>query len=507
MSSHGRIQKVLIANRGEIAVRIARACRELGVTSVAVASDADRCAFHTRVADEVVEIGPAPANESYLRGDHVIEVAKARGCDAIHPGYGFLSQSAEFADAVAAAGLIFVGPSGDAMRLMGDKTAARATMEAAGVPVVPGFQGSGNETVEHLADEAAAVGFPLLVKAAAGGGGKGMRIVRTADDLEDALGSARREAESAFGDGRLFLERYVEDAHHVEFQVLADSHGTVMHLFERECSVQRRYQKIIEESPAPLLDDALRGEMARTAVAAATACGYENAGTIEFLVSAADRSFYFLEMNTRLQVEHPVTEWVTGVDLVVEQIRVAAGEPISFKQDELTQRGHAIECRIYAEDPEAGFAPSTGDLHLVHFPLGPGVRVDAGVETGDAVSVYYDPMIAKLIVHADDRDDALRKMRSVLAESAVLGVQHNLAFLQDVLNHPKFVAGEATTTFVDRELTGWKAPEPADKTDALIVAAIFDALDRAVAPSGAEAADTDQFSPWARRDGFRLGGS
>ncbi len=510
------IRKLLIANRGEIAVRVARACEELSIATVAVASEADRNALHARVCDEVVEIGPAPARESYLRGDRIVEAALARGCDAVHPGYGFLAQNAEFAEAVEREGLVFVGPPPAATRLMGDKPAARRAMQAAGVPVVPGFEGSGREDDETLAREAARVGFPLLVKAAAGGGGRGMRIVRAPADLEEALASARREAEKAFGDGRLFLERYVDQARHVEVQVLADSHGACVHLFERECSVQRRYQKIVEESPSPLLDPPLRARMGEAAVAAARACGYANAGTVEFLVGPAvggEKPFYFLEMNTRIQVEHPVTEMVTGVDLVKAQLRVAAGEPLWLRQGDLALRGHALECRLNAEDPAHDFAPSVGRLLLVSFPAAPFVRVDAGYETGDEVSIHYDNLLAKVIVHAETRAAALARMDRALARAAVLGPTTNADYLRAVLAHPVFRAGEATTAFTARELAGWRPPAAAPSDDALVAAALAEFLaaeGRAAANgagAGAGAPDADRFSPFARADGFRVGGA
>jgi acetyl-CoA carboxylase biotin carboxylase subunit len=502
------MKKLLIANRGEIAVRVARAARELGIATVAVASEADRAALHARTADEVVEIGPAPARESYLRADRLIEVARERGCDAVHPGYGFLSQSAAFADAVARAGLVFVGPPAAAIRLMGDKTAARRTMAAAGVPIVPGDAGEGTLDPAALARAAAETGFPVLLKAAAGGGGKGMRIVRAAGELAAAAESARREAEKAFGDGRLFVEKWIEDARHVEIQVLADAHGACVHLFERECSVQRRYQKIVEESPSPALDAALRARMGEAAVAAARACGYVNAGTIEFLLGR-DRSFYFLEMNTRLQVEHPVTELVTGVDIVEWQLRIAAGEPLGFGQADLVRRGHAIECRVNAEDPGADFAPSTGRVLLAAWPGGPGVRVDAGVETGDEVPIHYDPLIAKVIVHAETRTGAIRRMEEALARTAVLGISTNIGYLRAVLAHPVFREGEATTSFVTRELAAWRPP-PAEPGDAALAAmAIAEVLAADHAANGGapvDAAAGDRTSPWARADGYRVGG-
>lgn len=500
------LRSVLIANRGEIAVRIARACAELGIRSVAVASDADLGACHTRYADEVVPIGGSTARDSYLRAEVILDAARSAGCDAIHPGYGFLSQNADFADAVEAAGLLFVGPPGAAMRVMGDKTSARSAMEAAGVPVVPGYQGTGDEEADALRSEAKRVGFPLLVKAAAGGGGRGMRIVREPREFDAAVDGARREALAAFGDGRLFMERFVENAHHVEIQVLADGHGNTIHLRERECSVQRRYQKVIEESPSPLVDDELRERMGMAAVRAAEACGYRNAGTVEFLLSE-DGSFYFLEMNTRLQVEHPVTELVTGIDIVAEQLRIAAGGRLSLRQEDVRGHGHAIECRVNAEDPQSDFAPSTGPIRLASYPRGPGVRVDQGVETGDAVSIHYDSMIAKVLVHAHDRPSAIARMQRALDQTAVLGVRNNVTFMKDVLAHPEFVAGRATTTFIDDFMAGWRGPD--EVPDVVLIAAALQlrATGGADNPAPAVGAGrSDPYSPWDRGDGYRIGG-
>ncbi len=501
------IRKLLIANRGEIAVRIARACDELSIATVAVASDADLGALHARVADEVVAIGPAPARESYLCGDRLIEVARDRGCDAIHPGYGFLAQSAAFAEAVEKAGLVFVGPPPAATRLMGDKAAARRTMSAAGVPIISGFDDPRAGDAKTLAREAERIGFPILVKASAGGGGRGMRIVRESRELPQALESARAEAEKAFGDGRLFLERFVEDARHVEFQILADATGRVVHLFERECSVQRRYQKIVEESPSPLVTRELRARMGAAAVAAARACGYVNAGTVEFLVGR-DRAFHFLEMNTRIQVEHPVTELVTGVDLVKAQIRIAEGEPLPFEQEDLSQRGHAIECRVNAEDPALDFAPSSGKVLFASFPSGPGIRVDAGVETGDEIPMHYDSLIAKIIAHAETRAAALARMERALKRSVVLGIATNVPFLEAVLAHSTFQAGEATTTFAARELGGFKPALPVVSDDALVATALAEVLTAEARGNGGGSApgDADRTSPWSRPDGFRVGG-
>jgi acetyl-CoA carboxylase biotin carboxylase subunit len=500
--------KILIANRGEIAVRVMRACRELDVATVAVFSEADRRSLHVRMADEAVEIGPA-ARESYLRGERVIAAAKATGAEAIHPGYGFLSENAGFAEAVAGAGLVFVGPPAAAIRAMGDKAAARAAMEAAGVPVVPGWQGEENDDAT-LAARAEEIGYPLMVKAAAGGGGKGMRIVERPADFVEAVGAARREASAAFGDDRLILERYIARAHHVEFQVLGDNTGKTLHLFERECSVQRRHQKIIEETPSPLLDPALRERMGRAAADAARAAGYRNAGTVEFIVDPATRQFYFLEMNTRLQVEHPITELVAGIDLAQWQIRIAAGEPLSFDQGDLRQRGHAIECRLYAEDPANSFLPATGRLIRFVEPKGPGIRVDTGVTTGDEVSVYYDPLIAKLIAHGEDREAAIRRMLAALGDTVLLGVTTNWRFLQDVLRHGDFAAGRVDTGWIDREFAAWEAPQCDLPPEALIAAAlseaqILHAAGRNVAPAVDESAGGDRFSPWRAASRFRIG--
>jgi acetyl-CoA carboxylase biotin carboxylase subunit len=499
-------RKVLIANRGEIAVRIIRACQEMGIATVAVYSEADAGALHVALADEAVAIGPPPPRESYLRGDRIVAAAVARGCDAIHPGYGFLSENPDFAEVVTNAGITFIGPSAAAMRLMGSKTSARAVMQAAGVPVVPGYQAS--QADRDLLAAAQEIGFPVLVKATAGGGGKGMRVVHQAEDLPHALESARREAANAFGDDRIYLEKLIARPHHVEFQVFGDAHGNVVHLFERECSVQRRHQKIVEETPSPLLDDDLRRRMGEAAVAAVRAAGYGNAGTLEFLVDER-RNFYFLEMNTRLQVEHPVTELVTGVDLVKLQLRVAAGAPLPFRQEELHQRGHAIECRIYAEDPANQFLPAIGKVLLAVEPVGPGVRVDAGVTSGDEVTLHYDPMIAKLVVLGENRADAIGKMRWALRHYVVLGdVVTNIPFLSAVLAHPRFQAGDTTTDFVEQEFGSWQ-PAAGPPELAYLVAAVSETLaaseTRQVQPTAP--ASGDPYAPWQATDGFRIGGT
>ncbi|NOT43339.1 MAG: acetyl-CoA carboxylase biotin carboxylase subunit [Acidobacteria bacterium] len=441
-----------MANRGEIAVRILRACREAGLGSVAVYSQADTSALHVRLADHAVAIGPARASESYLSVRAIIDAARAAGADAVHPGYGFLSESPELAAACADAGLTFVGPPADVIERMGSKIAARATAERAGVPVVPG-QVPLTQDLPGLLAAARAVGYPLLVKPAAGGGGIGMKRVAAERDLEAAALQARREAQAAFGDDTLFVERLVSPARHVEFQVLADAHGDVVHLFERECSVQRRHQKVIEESPSTALTPSLRATMGAAACALAREAGYRNAGTVEFLVEGTgdQARFFFLEMNTRLQVEHPVTELVTGIDLVRAQLRIAAGEPLPWRQEAITQRGHAIEARVYAEDPARGFLPQSGPLLLYREPSGPGIRVDSGVCEGQTVSVHYDPLLAKLIASGDTREAARRRALLALRAYPVLGIATNVALLTAILEHPAFLRGEVDTAFLDRE--------------------------------------------------------
>ncbi|HHE46927.1 MAG TPA: acetyl-CoA carboxylase biotin carboxylase subunit, partial [Bacteroidetes bacterium] len=438
--------KILIAHRAEIAVRIIRACHELGVTAVAVYSEVDKTTMHVREADEAYLIGPAAPAESYLNQQVLIETARNAGCQAVHPGYGFLAENAEFAQAVADAGLVFIGSSPESIKLLGNKVASRQTMAEAGVPIIPGTKTGSKLDDKTLTKEADRIGFPVLVKAAAGGGGKGMRIVEDPADLKAALEAARREAKAAFGDQTVFLEKYLVEPRHIEFQVFGDAFGNRVHLFERECSIQRRHQKIIEETPSTALDDELRRRMGETAVKVVKAAGYWNAGTVEFLLDK-DRNFYFLEVNTRIQVEHPVTEETVGVDLVREQILVAAGRELSWKQDELSQRGHAIECRIYAEDASANFLPSAGPVHLMREPRGPGIRFDGGVESGDEVSVHYDPIIAKLICTASDRAAAVRRMRLALDETVILGLTTNIEFLKAVMERPAFLEGRLNTGF------------------------------------------------------------
>jgi acetyl-CoA carboxylase biotin carboxylase subunit len=442
------IRRLLIANRGEIALRIIRACRELNIESVAVHSDADAGSPHVLAADHAVAIGAAPASDSYLSIPRVIAAARTSGADAVHPGYGFLSENPAFANACADAGVIFVGPPADVMEKMGSKIEARQVATAAGAPIVPG-ETPDNQANTGLHQAIERVGLPALIKASAGGGGRGMRIVRDYGDADAAIDAARREATGAFGDGTLYVERLIEGARHVEIQVFADDHGHVVHLFERDCSVQRRHQKVIEESPSPALTVGLRIRMTDAAVAITRAAGYRNAGTIEFLVS--DGAFYFLEMNTRLQVEHPVTEEVTGVDLVRAQLLVASGEPLPWTQDQLIQRGHAIEARVYAEDPAQGFLPQAGPLLLYRQPNLPGVRIDSGVVEGGAVSVYYDAMIAKVIATAETQALAIRRLATALRDFPILGVRTNIPYLLRILEHPQFANGTIDTGFLDRE--------------------------------------------------------
>jgi acetyl-CoA carboxylase biotin carboxylase subunit len=463
-------RKVLVANRGEIAVRIMRTCARMGIGTVAVYSDADRGALHARRADEAVRIGPARASASYLDVRAVVDAACGAGADAIHPGYGFLSENPALAEACAETGITFVGPPAAAMRLLGDKTAARRLAAEHGVPVLPGYDAAPQDD-GALTDAAMAVGFPLMVKAAAGGGGRGMRLVATAEALAEALGSARREAKAAFGDGRLLIERAVIGGRHVEMQVLADAHGHAVHLGERDCSVQRRHQKVIEESPAPGIDDALRERMGAAALTVVRAAGYVNAGTVEFLLDR-DGGFYFLEVNTRLQVEHPVTEMVTDLDLVELQLRIAAGEPLPFEQDDVRVAGHAIECRVYAEDPERGYLPSSGRVSYFLPPEGDGVRVDSGIETGSAVPAEYDPLLVKVTVHAATRMEAIERCARAVDACAVEGVKTNLGLLQAVIAHPAFVAGALDLGLLESMPAGAFAPVLPD--DVLVAAAAAD---------------------------------
>jgi len=491
--------KILIANRGEIALRIMRACKELGIRTVAVYSDADKNSMHTQFADEAVHIGASSPQESYLNTDALIQAALSSQADAIHPGYGFLSENASFAAAVASANLTFIGPSADSIRAMGDKAESKIAMKKAAVPTVPGYEGL--ETEDEFRKAAKEIGYPVLIKASAGGGGKGMRVVEAEADLEEAIQGARREALNSFGDERLLIEKYLADAHHIEFQIFGDQHGHIVHLFERECSVQRRHQKIIEETPSPLLTPELRKQMGEAAVKAAQAVNYYNAGTVEFIFDPLLSTFYFLEMNTRLQVEHPVTELTTGLDLVQWQIRIAAGEHFPYQQDQLTQRGHAIECRIYAEDPANGFLPSTGKLLQFIEPHGPGIRVDSGFRTGDTVTHFYDPMLAKLIVFGESRNAAIQKMGTALRDFVVHGVTTNIDFLQDVLSHSDFADGKVSTRWVETNFN-WSPPsEPS--FESLIVASLADIVVPSQKSKITSSNEPDPYSPWKNPSGFR----
>ena len=440
------MKKILVANRGEIALRVMRSAREMGIKTVAVFSEADRNALHVRYADEAVCIGPAASSQSYLKIDAIIDAAKKTGTDAIHPGYGFLSENAAFADRVVAEKIIFIGPTGDSMRMMGSKLSAKATAEKFNIPLVPGTA-KAIESVEEGMQAARKTGFPLLIKASAGGGGKGMRIVHSEKEFEEQMNLAISEATSSFGDGAVFIERYVASPRHIEIQVLGDSHGSVVHLFERECSIQRRHQKVIEEAPSSVLTPSLREEMGACAVRVAKACNYLGAGTVEFLLDEK-LNFYFLEMNTRLQVEHPVTEFITGFDLVKEQIKIARGEKISFSQDDLKITGHAIEVRVYAEDPANNFLPDIGRLQSYKIPQGPGVRVDDGYEEGMDIPIYYDPMIAKLITYGADRKEAIQRMIRAIDDYQITGVETTLPFCKFVLGHEAFTSGKFDTHFV-----------------------------------------------------------
>ncbi len=440
------MKKILVANRGEIAIRVMRSAREMGISTVAVFSEADRNALHVRYADEAICIGPAPSSQSYLAGDRIIQAARKIGADAIHPGYGFLSENADFSDKVTAAGLIFIGPTGDSMRMMGSKLAAKATAEKNNIPLVPGTANA-IEDVEEAKLIAEKTGFPILIKASAGGGGKGMRIVHSKEEFSEQLKLAVSEAKSSFGDGSVFIERYVASPRHIEIQVMGDRHGNVVHLFERECSVQRRHQKVIEEAPSSVLTTDLRRKMGDCAVTVAKACNYHGAGTVEFLLDE-NLNFYFLEMNTRLQVEHPVTEFITGLDLVKEQIRIARGEKLSFTQKDLQIDGHAIEIRVYAEDPENNFLPDIGRLTAYKIPQGPGVRVDDAYEEGMDIPIYYDPMISKLITYGKDRPEAIERMKRAIDDYTISGVATTLGFCRFVMEHPAFVSGNFDTHFV-----------------------------------------------------------
>jgi 3-methylcrotonyl-CoA carboxylase alpha subunit len=491
-------RKILIANRGEIAVRVARTCRVLGIPTVAVYSEVERWARHVREADEAVLLGPAEAERSYLSVPAILAAARATGADALHPGYGFLSQNGDFADAVMAAGLTFIGPPAAVHRRMGDKKGARRLMAAAGVGVVPGYDGDDQQDATVLA-EATRIGWPVMIKPSRGGGGKGMHVVRRAEDFPPALAASRREARAAFGDDALVLERFLERPRHLEVQVLADAHGSVVHLGERECSIQRRHQKVVEETPSPALTPSLRAALCASGVAAARAAGYVNAGTVEFLLDAGGH-FHFLEMNTRLQVEHPVTEAVTGLDLVRLQIEIAAGRELPFGPDGVGGHGHALECRLYAEDPQHDDLPSPGRILHLAWPEGPGVRVDSGLDVGGEVTVHYDPLLAKLVTWGRDRAESIERMADALRRTAVLGVVTNLSRLQAIVDHPAFRTGELHTGFIEEHL-GVPSPPPSPPAEALaaLAAALHLRGEARPRPPG-EAGD-----PWASLGPWRLG--
>ncbi|MCK7593131.1 acetyl/propionyl/methylcrotonyl-CoA carboxylase subunit alpha [Pseudomarimonas salicorniae] len=504
MDTPALVSSVLIANRGEIACRIIRTCRRLGIRSIAVYSDADARARHVRLADEAWHIGGSRPADSYLRIEAVLDAARRSGAAAIHPGYGFLSENAEFAEAVEAAGIVFIGPRAASMRKLGSKAGAKELMAEHGVPVVPGYTGADQDPA-LLRREAGRIGYPLMIKAAHGGGGKGMRVVREDAEFEAALASCQREAANAFGRDRVLLERYIEQPRHIEFQIFGDQHGGLLHLNERECSAQRRYQKVLEETPSLALDAALRERMGAAAVAAGRAVDYINAGTVEFILGA-DGQFYFMEINTRLQVEHPVTECVTGQDLVEWQLRVASGQPLPLSQEEIRPSGHALELRLYAEDADRGFMPGSGTLHRLELPAAEdGVRIDAGVDEGDAVTVFYDPMIAKLIVHAADRPAALAAMQRALAACHVVGTASNIGFLERLIDHPAVREARIDTGYLDRHLDEFLT-RPEQPPIAVLAAAAALRLDQERDLAAAQAAGgPDPNSPWALADGWRIG--
>ncbi len=493
--------KILIANRGEIAVRVIRACRALNIKTVTVYSTADKYAVHTLMGDESYEIGPPPPLESYLNIDKIIDAAKKSGAQAIHPAYGFLAENPLFAQACIDNDFVFIGSTPESIRLMGNKVESRIKMADAGVPLIPGMKSSGTDIAEFkkAADDA---GYPVLIKAAAGGGGKGMRVVHKPEDIEVAVEGAQREAKSAFGDDTIYLEKYIINPRHIEFQVLADAHGSTVHVFERECSIQRRHQKIVEETPSIAVSPELREKMGAVAVAVTKAADYVNAGTVEFLLDP-DGKFYFLEMNTRIQVEHPITEEVAGVDLVVEQIRIASGFPMSDHFKNLTQRGHAIECRIYAEDAGNNFMPSIGKILMYKEPTGPGIRVDSGVIQDSEVGIDYDPILAKLIVWGEDRDSARARMIRALNEYKILGIRHSIKYLADIVAHPKFGSGETYTNFIETNFSDWEYDTDANLETALAAAAVVNGRQKPTVGSGQAA--QQNYNPWLTLGAWRIG--
>jgi acetyl-CoA carboxylase biotin carboxylase subunit len=494
-------KKILIANRGEIAVRIMRTAREMGISTVAVYSDVDATALHTQSADQAVALGDPDPTQSYLNIDKILDAAKQTGAEAIHPGYGFLSENATFADRVKQAGLVFIGPPAKAIRELGDKTTARQMMEKSGVPIIPGT--TKGQAPAELVPIAKKMGYPVLIKAAAGGGGKGMRVVENPDDLVESAEQASSEAQNAFGDGTIYIEKYLAKPRHVEVQVLADSHGNVVHLYERECSIQRRHQKIIEETPSVALDDTLRQQMGEAACAAVKTAGYENAGTVEFLLDP-DGKFYFLEVNTRLQVEHPITEMITGIDLVRAQLEIAAGGKLPFTQSEIPRNGHSIECRLYAEDPEADFMPYPGKILFMKAPSGPGVRLDNGVYSGFEVPVHYDPILGKLIVWAENRPAAIERMILALTDCPVLGVKTQIEFMIDVLGSEPFVKGETHTHFIEEHFANWTSDATANGPARAGFVLAQGALPKVTATAQGDGAGTF-VTPWQTLGSWDLG--
>ena len=498
-------KKILIANRGEIAVRVIRACRELGIKAAVIYSEVDRASLHVQLADEAYLVGPAPARESYLNIERIIEIARRCQAEAIHPGYGFLAENPDFSRRCEEEGIIFIGPNSRALKLVGDKIMARRTMEEAGIPIIPGMKGVGRDLEEYV-KEARKLGYPVMIKASAGGGGKGMRIVYREEDLRPALEAGMREALAAFGDESVYLEKYIEEPRHVEFQVLADNYGNVIHLFERECSIQRRHQKLVEETPSQALTPELRQKMGETAKKVLQVAGYNNAGTVEFLLDK-DKNFYFLEVNARLQVEHPVTELTTGIDLVHQQIKLAAGEKLAFKQEDLKQRGHAIEGRIYAEDPARGFLPSSGKILFLQEPRGPGIRVDSGIYAGWDVPIYYDPILAKLIVWGENREIACRRMLAALKDYVILGIATTIPFLREVIGHPEFLAGRTTTNFIQKYFADWRENiREIDLRRLAQAAAAYLELNRQPAYKSEGISRTMRPSPWQTLGRWRIGG-
>ncbi len=498
-------RKILIANRGEIAVRVIKACQEMGISTVAVYSEVDRESLHVQMAEEAVCIGPPPAIESYLNMEKIIQTAHQTKAEAIHPGYGFLAENADFANKCEQENIIFIGPNSRALKLVGDKIRSRQTMEKAGILIIPGMKSLPQDNSEFK-KEAQRIGYPVMIKASAGGGGKGMRVVYEEKELKSSLEAGMREAKSAFGDESVYLEKFLEEPRHVEFQVLADNQGNTVHLFERECSIQRRHQKIVEETPSPALDPALRAKMGETAKKVIEVAGYNNAGTVEFLLDK-EKNFYFLEVNARLQVEHPITELTTGVDLVHQQISIASGEKLPFQQKALHHIGHSIECRIYAEDPLNNFLPSSGKVLFLKEPTGPGVRHDGGIYSGCEVPIYYDPILAKLIVWAENRELARQRMVNALEDYVILGIKTTIGFLKDVISHPQYKAGNTTTGFIKMYFDPWKRKKKTEENlQVALIASAFDVLSNLQPRKGGESLAKEMFSPWQSLGKWRIGG-